>query len=126
MRQQQSLTRSSGPRKVSLGMIYFLLLAPIEAAFAILQGLDQPAARPKIKVARQRSFSSPHFALFSWTCMASPRIQRALVSVSDKTGLVEFAQALVKAGVEIFSTGGTRKHLEQAGLAVRDISAYTG
>ena len=44
--------------------------------------------------------------------MESPRIQRALVSVSDKQGLADFARGLVAAGVEIFSTGGTRKHLE--------------
>ena len=49
--------------------------------------------------------------------MQSPPIQRALVSVSDKLGLADFARALVAAGVEIFSTGGTRKHLESEGLA---------
>lgn len=58
--------------------------------------------------------------------MSETRIQRAVISVSDKSGLVEFAQALAAAGVEIFSTGGTRKHLEQAGLAVRDVADYTG
>jgi len=58
--------------------------------------------------------------------MSSPKIQRALVSVSDKTGLVDFAQALVAGGVEIFSTGGTRRHLEEAGVAVRDVADYTG
>ena len=58
--------------------------------------------------------------------MESPRIQRALVSVSDKQGLAEFARGLVAAGVEIFSTGGTRKHLESAGVPVRDVSDYTG
>ncbi len=58
--------------------------------------------------------------------MDSPRIQRALVSVSDKLGLADFARGLVAAGVEIFSTGGTRKHLESEGLPVRDVSEYTG
>jgi phosphoribosylaminoimidazolecarboxamide formyltransferase/IMP cyclohydrolase len=58
--------------------------------------------------------------------MSNPRLQRAVISVSDKTGLVEFAQGLAAAGVEIFSTGGTRKHLEQAGLKVRDVADYTG
>ena len=58
--------------------------------------------------------------------MSSPPIQRALVSVSDKTGLVEFVQQLVAAGVEIYSTGGTRRHLEQAGIAVADVAEYTG
>lgn len=58
--------------------------------------------------------------------MTSPRIQRALLSVSDKNGLAEFAQGLVAAGVELFSTGGTRRHLMEAGLEVRDVSDYTG
>src|SRR5437660_233792 len=58
--------------------------------------------------------------------MNSPRMQRAVISVSDKTGLVDFVRGLVTAGVEIYSTGGTRKHLEGAGLPVKDISAYTG
>ncbi len=56
----------------------------------------------------------------------SPRIRRALLSVSDKTGLVEFAQGLAAAGVELFSTGGTRHTLAAAGLAVRDVAEYTG
>ena len=58
--------------------------------------------------------------------MESPRIQRALISVSDKLGLAGFARGLVAAGVEIFSTGGTRKHLESEGIPVRDVSDYTG
>ncbi|MEM8946695.1 MAG: bifunctional phosphoribosylaminoimidazolecarboxamide formyltransferase/IMP cyclohydrolase [Planctomycetota bacterium] len=57
---------------------------------------------------------------------ASPPIKRALISVSDKTGLVEFAQTLAAASVEILSTGGTRRHLEEAGLSVRDVATYTG
>jgi phosphoribosylaminoimidazolecarboxamide formyltransferase/IMP cyclohydrolase len=56
----------------------------------------------------------------------NPKIQRALVSVSDKSGLVEFVRELVAGGVEIFSTGGTSKHLQQAGIAVRDVADYTG
>jgi phosphoribosylaminoimidazolecarboxamide formyltransferase/IMP cyclohydrolase len=56
----------------------------------------------------------------------SPKIERALISVSDKTGLTEFAQALSAAGVEIFASGGTRRHLEQAGIPVREVAAYTG
>src|ERR1044071_6812518 len=53
-------------------------------------------------------------------------IRRALLSVSDKTGLVEFAQALRGFGVEILSTGGTAKALRDAGLEVRDVSDVTG
>lgn len=58
--------------------------------------------------------------------MNSPRIQRALISVSDKAGLAEFARGLSAAGVELYSTGGTRQALEAEGLAVRDVAAYTG
>jgi phosphoribosylaminoimidazolecarboxamide formyltransferase/IMP cyclohydrolase len=58
--------------------------------------------------------------------MHLPRIQRALISVSDKLGLADFARGLSAAGVEIFSTGGTRKHLENEGIPVRDVSDYTG
>ena len=57
---------------------------------------------------------------------SNPRIERALLSVSDKRGLVEFARGLAAAGVALLSTGGTRRHLEEAGLAVEDIGAYTG
>ncbi len=53
-------------------------------------------------------------------------IRRALLSVTDKTGLVEFARALAGHGVELVSTGGTAKALREAGLEVRDISDLTG
>jgi phosphoribosylaminoimidazolecarboxamide formyltransferase/IMP cyclohydrolase len=53
-------------------------------------------------------------------------IRRALLSVTDKTGLVEFARALTGFGVELISTGGTAKALREAGLAVKDISELTG
>ncbi|MDW8309637.1 MAG: bifunctional phosphoribosylaminoimidazolecarboxamide formyltransferase/IMP cyclohydrolase, partial [Verrucomicrobiales bacterium] len=54
------------------------------------------------------------------------KVQRALLSVSDKTGVVALAQALAAAGVELISTGGTARMLREAGLAVTDISAFTG
>ena len=54
------------------------------------------------------------------------KIQRALLSVSDKTGLIDFARALAGAGVELLSTGGTAKALRDAGLAVIDVGDYTG
>ncbi len=53
-------------------------------------------------------------------------IRRALLSVSDKTGLAEFARALVAAGAEILSTGGTAKALREAGIAVVELSDHTG
>ena len=55
-----------------------------------------------------------------------PKIQRALLSVSDKTGLVSFAQTLAAAGVELISTGGTARALRDAGLTVKDVSEHTG
>ena len=58
--------------------------------------------------------------------MSSHRIRRALISVSDKSALVEFAGGLVAAGVEIYSTGGTARHLEAHDIDVHDVSAYTG
>src|SRR5476651_457502 len=54
------------------------------------------------------------------------KIQRALISVSDKSGLIPFAQILAAAGVELISTGGTAKALREAGLVVKDISEHTG
>jgi phosphoribosylaminoimidazolecarboxamide formyltransferase/IMP cyclohydrolase len=70
------------------------------------------------------------------SCLAGPfweftrrfmgKIQRALLSVSDKTGLIDFARVLVAAQVELISTGGTAKAIRDAGLPVKDISAHTG
>ncbi len=54
------------------------------------------------------------------------RIQRALISVSDKTGLVDFAKELRPLGVEIISTGGTARALKDAGIPVIEISEFTG
>ncbi|PZO92141.1 MAG: bifunctional phosphoribosylaminoimidazolecarboxamide formyltransferase/inosine monophosphate cyclohydrolase [Sphingomonas sanxanigenens] len=58
--------------------------------------------------------------------MSDIRITRALLSVSDKSGLVELGQTLARHGVELVSTGGTAKALRDAGLAVSDISDLTG
>ncbi|HEV2270480.1 MAG TPA: bifunctional phosphoribosylaminoimidazolecarboxamide formyltransferase/IMP cyclohydrolase [Steroidobacteraceae bacterium] len=54
------------------------------------------------------------------------RVRRALLSVSDKTGLVELARALAACDIEILSTGGTARLLAGSGLTVREVSAYTG
>jgi phosphoribosylaminoimidazolecarboxamide formyltransferase/IMP cyclohydrolase len=54
------------------------------------------------------------------------RIQRALISVSNKEGIVDFAQGLKALGVEIISTGGTAGALKDAGIEVKDVSDYTG
>ena len=53
-------------------------------------------------------------------------IRRAILSVTDKTGLVDFASFLSSNGVELVSTGGTQKVLEEAGLPVHSVSSVTG
>ena len=54
------------------------------------------------------------------------KITRALISVSDKSGVVEFAHGLMEAGVEILSTGGTARLLQENGIPVTEVSDYTG
>ena len=54
------------------------------------------------------------------------QVKRALISVSDKTGLAELAKALNKFGVEILSTGGTAKAMRDMGIKVKDVSEHTG
>jgi phosphoribosylaminoimidazolecarboxamide formyltransferase/IMP cyclohydrolase len=54
------------------------------------------------------------------------KITRALISVSDKTGVLEFAKGLAQYDIEILSTGGTAKMLREAGLSVKDVSEFTG
>ena len=61
------------------------------------------------------------------TTASSPiKIRRALISVSDKTGIVEFARQLVAMDVEILSTGGTYKLLTDSGISAVEVSDYTG
>src|SRR5438874_1556852 len=82
-------------------------------------GPDRPAF---VRFAYRRSL---------WATRRTPpmrlrKIHRAILSLSDKSGLIEFARALREHGVELISTGGTRKTLEEAGLPVIDISQLTG
>jgi len=65
-------------------------------------------------------------AVRAYACDPFMKIQRALISVSDKTGLVDFARELVELGVEIVSTGGTSALLKKEGIPTRDISDLTG
>lgn len=74
--------------------------------------------RAKIENGKFVAKPSPH--------EASPRLRRALISVSDKTGVVEFAKGLHELGIEIVSTSGTFKALVQAGLPVRPLETMTG
>ncbi|HUO26751.1 MAG TPA: bifunctional phosphoribosylaminoimidazolecarboxamide formyltransferase/IMP cyclohydrolase [Candidatus Aquilonibacter sp.] len=55
-----------------------------------------------------------------------PKVSRALLSVTDKTGIAEFARQLARLGIELISTGGTAKLLRDSGIAVKDISELTG
>lgn len=54
------------------------------------------------------------------------KINRAIISLSDKTGITDFARDLQRFGVEILSTGGTAKTLRESGLTIMDVSEYTG
>jgi phosphoribosylaminoimidazolecarboxamide formyltransferase/IMP cyclohydrolase len=54
------------------------------------------------------------------------KIERALLSVTDKEGIVDFARSLIGFGIEILSTGGTARSLRKGGIAVKDIEEYTG
>ncbi|MGL4974579.1 MAG: bifunctional phosphoribosylaminoimidazolecarboxamide formyltransferase/IMP cyclohydrolase, partial [Bosea sp. (in: a-proteobacteria)] len=54
------------------------------------------------------------------------RVERALLSVSDKTGLIDFARSLHQMGIELVSTGGTAKTIAEAGLPVLDVADLTG
>ena len=59
-------------------------------------------------------------------CLEVVPIRRALLSVSEKRGLLELASALAERGVELLASGGTRTALAAAGLAVREVAQYTG
>ena len=72
-------------------------------------------------------FLFQHYNFEAYTFMQTPKpIKRALLSVSDKTGILDFANALHNAGVELLSTGGTAKLLADAGLPVKEVSDHTG
>ncbi len=58
--------------------------------------------------------------------MNSPKIERAIISVSDKAGLADFARELAAGGVELYASGGSRRHLEEAGIPVREVASHTG
>ena len=57
--------------------------------------------------------------------MESPTVKRALISVSNKLGIADFARGLADAGIEIVSTGGTKRHLDESGIKVTEVSQYT-
>src|SRR5690606_16522672 len=81
-----------------------------------------PAARA---VLSPRRFVHARWRLIPMSTRVRP-VKRALISVSDKSGLAEFARVLAGHGVELVSTGGTSRALSEAGLKVTDVSALTG
>src|ERR1017187_983248 len=91
-------------------------------------GSNAPSARRWFKSPRRQNHDLPltAAAVMGDFGRAMAKIQWALISVSDKTGLIPFAQILAKAGIEIISTGGTAKTLREAGLTVKDVSEHTG
>jgi phosphoribosylaminoimidazolecarboxamide formyltransferase/IMP cyclohydrolase len=66
-----------------------------------------------------------HLARIEGQVMDEVQIKRALLSVYDKTGIVELARALQVGGAELLSTGGTAKLLSESGIQVKDVSEYT-
>jgi phosphoribosylaminoimidazolecarboxamide formyltransferase/IMP cyclohydrolase len=112
-----------------------------QAAVAVLAGDDEASLHERIKASEHRLLpravalllagairtSGRHVRLDpSIVGKAAPSARRALLSVSDKTGLVELGRGLVGRGFELVSTGGTARALREAGLPVTDIAAVTG
>ena len=87
-------------------------------AYVALPDAAKPAA---LAAAKAKKASAPATV----TTIGGPKIRRALLSVSDKAGLIELAKALAAAGVEMLSTGGTAKAIRTAGLPVKDVSEFT-
>src|ERR1700733_9719746 len=67
-----------------------------------------------------------YFSFFFTEAVIMSRVQRAILSVTDKSGLVDFARKLSGLGVELVSTGGTARLLRDSGITVKDISDLTG
>ena len=75
---------------------------------------------------KHKSNMSHHISSVSGADLDSIPIRKALLSVFDKTGIVDLARNLESAGVEILSTGGTAKALTDAGISIKEVSEYTG
>ncbi|HJP88824.1 MAG TPA: bifunctional phosphoribosylaminoimidazolecarboxamide formyltransferase/IMP cyclohydrolase [Candidatus Limnocylindrales bacterium] len=87
---------------------------------------DETSLHERIKAVEHRLLPRAVAQLLAAGTGAPPTPRRALLSVSDKTGLVDFARGLVSFGFEIVSSGGTSRALRDAGLPVTDVSAVTG
>ena len=87
----------------------------------------QPTNQPRIAVEFSVTLHSFDFFISKAIMSpATPKVQRAILSVTDKTGLAEFARKLSALGIELVSTGGTAALLRDSGIAVKDISELTG
>src|ERR1051325_3354453 len=87
----------------------------------------QPGQTPfRTKSSPPSALEFPAFTKTHRRFPAVARIERAVVSVSDKNGIVEFARGLVRLGIEIVSTGGTATMLRENNIPVRDVSDLTG
>jgi len=98
-----------------------------QEAVPILAGDDEGALHERIRAVEHRLLPSVVArVLAESTGRPAPVPRRALLSVSDKAGLVDFARGLVRHGFELVSTGGTARTLRESGLAVTDVAAVTG
>ncbi|HEU0234801.1 MAG TPA: bifunctional phosphoribosylaminoimidazolecarboxamide formyltransferase/IMP cyclohydrolase [Candidatus Limnocylindrales bacterium] len=98
-----------------------------QEAVAVQPGDDESSLHERIRAAEHRLLPAiVARVLAERTGRPAPTPRRALVSVSDKTGLVDFAAGLDRLGFELVSTGGTARALRDAGLAVTDVAAVTG
>ena len=97
-----------------------------QQAVAVLPGDDEAALHERIKSVEHVLLPRVVASLLANPGEERPAARRALLSVSDRTGLVSFARALDGLGFELISTGGTARTLREAGLAVTDVAAVTG
>ena len=98
----------------------------LQEAVVVTAGDDAASLHARIKSVEHRLLPRAVAQLIAGPGATPPRPRRALLSVSDKTGLVDLARGLVAAGFELVSSGGTSRPLREAGLPVTDVSAVTG
>lgn len=98
----------------------------LQEAVAIAPGDDEARLHARIKALEHRLLPRAVARLVAGDGGTPPRPRRALLSVSDKSGLVDLGRALAAAGFELVSSGGTAGALREAGLRVTDVSAVTG